>query len=168
MGSEEKSTDQLARELQEIMRSGALRGPTTSTALIRKSPPADAPKFGDIYFGALDYFAKGKPHYGMVTRRNRGRDKAAFAPITDGNNNFSKSQYIVVLPEKTLPPKRKEKGMEFIPSHILLRITVWITVERIQNDSQFRYIDRLESQFREEAREKLAALWPPELSKYLA
>jgi hypothetical protein len=149
----------LTRELEAIIRGNVLAGPSTSTALIPEVPPPDAPAIGDIYFGSMESFAGGEPHYGMVTRRNRAGDKVILAPITDGQKNRSRPALVVVLPPKTLPPKRMPTGPEFIPSHVLLRIRLAVGIEQIRH-GQFKYLKRLASEYRTEAVEKLKLIWP--------
>lgn len=155
-------TEQLGRDLLAAM-TGKL---TENPALAKADEGYAAPRFGRVYFGPLEWFDGGRPHYGMVRcgrSEPRRQPEVPFSPITSKPVRRKKINWTVFLPAGTLPPARRDGKQVLVDSRVLLFITVPLSQRkmlRFMDEEKMWYVKMLEEVFLNEARAIIEANEP--------
>jgi hypothetical protein len=116
-------TEQLGRDLLAAM-TGKL---PKNTSLAKADEGYAAPRFGSVYYGPLEWFDGGSPHYGMVRcgrSEPRRQPEVPFSPITSQPVKRKKINRTVFLPAGALPPARRDGKQVLVDSRVLLFITI--------------------------------------------
>jgi hypothetical protein len=147
-------TAELARDLQAVM----------AGKLPKKRTAADAagfstPRFGSVYFGPLDRFAGGDPHFGMVTdtssSHRQPRPEVPFSPITTRKQTGWRKRQTVLLAPGTLPSASSHGLAVLKPSRILLYMPIPISLRqmrRLMDDGRMHFVQTLNESILNEAR----------------
>ncbi len=149
--------DALERDLKLAM-SGK---PPPNLALTNSNLGIEAQRFGSVFFGPLDWFANGDPHYGMVTNGASPATapplpEVSFAPLTSQKVSGAKKRKTVFLPPGTLPT---DKHGKFKASRILLYLRIPIAhraMRKLVDKRDMWYVQTLKDLFLKEASAILA------------
>mgnify|MGYP007114280823 CR=1 FL=1 len=155
-------TSELAQDLLTAITGNMPKNPAIAKA---DATSYSSPRFGSVYFGPLDRFADGAPHFGMVRGGLRARQhktpEVPFSPITTRKQTGKKKRQTVLLPPGTLP-SRERNGLRLLKeSRILLFIRIPISLRRMRellDTDRMHLVKTLDETFLSEARTILAAL----------